>query len=122
MHGGSSSTSYCNPFVILLAVCLLSLFESIKWKGRVVNELAGAAFTCFLFHLVLIGRIGVKTYAAGPTLPFILHFVLSVVLIYLVSYLLYKIYNLIFSPLIRRLDRIHLSYEDTPLIVKKPNE
>jgi surface polysaccharide O-acyltransferase-like enzyme len=120
VHQGLSATSYSNPFVIMLAVAILCLFNKIKWHSNMVNELAGAAFTCYLFHLVLIRRIGVEVYAAGPTWRFVLHFILSVVLIYIVSYLVYKLYNLVFSTLVRRLDRVHLSYDDAKPFIAKP--
>lgn len=119
VHGGPSATSYLNPFVILLAVCLLCIFKDFTFKNVIINELAGAAFTCFLFHLIIISRIGVKTYAAGPSFLFILHLFLSVVIIYVVSYMLYKIYNFVFSWLINLIDKFHLSYDDSVSIIKR---
>lgn len=120
VHGGLSATSYCNPFMILLAVCTLSVFADIKKESKVINELAKAAFTCYLFHLVIISRIGVRTFAASTTIPFLLHFIGSIVGIYIVSYLIYKVYNLIFNSLIRCIDKISLSYEEnTSLILKR---
>lgn len=117
--GQSSATSYLNPFVILLAVCVFGIFREMKFESKVINELSKAAFTCFLFHLVVIERIGIRDYAPGPFLTFALHFVLSVIGIYLISYVIYKLYSLVFNPLIKRLDRYRVSYEEnTPFISK----
>lgn len=120
VHEGLSATSYSNPFMILLAVCVLSVFTDIRKESKVINELAKAAFTCYLFHLVIISRIGVRTFAASTTIPFLLHFIGSIVGIYIVSYLIYKVYNLIFNSLICCIDKISLSYEEnTSLILKR---
>ena len=48
--GLRSAWVYHNPFVILLAVVLFLLFKDMCFESRVINELAKAAFTCFIFH------------------------------------------------------------------------
>ncbi len=49
----SSAFSYLSPLVILESVFFLCVFKRIDIKSSFINELAKAAFTCFLFHVMI---------------------------------------------------------------------
>lgn len=119
-EGASSARSYHNPVVILLAVTLFVVSCKLKIKSRIINELAKAAFTCYLLHLFIIGQIHASIYAQESFFVLCLHIFGSLLLIYLMSYVFYKLYDFAFSPLTRWLNRYALSYSsEDALIVKQ---
>lgn len=87
---------YNHPFVILLAAVILVLFCRLKIQSRNINELAKAAFTCYIFHCHIIAReeLGIKQAVTSGCFTMLLHMIALVVGMYLVSYIIYKIYNL----------------------------
>ena len=40
---------YNNPIIILMSAYILLFFMDIHFESKIINELAKAAFTCFLF-------------------------------------------------------------------------
>ena len=117
--GESSAFSYLNPFVIFLSVSLFGLFSRMNIHSKIVNELAGAAFTCFLFHQTVIKYIGISEYASGSMGVLVLHFTLFIICIYILSYFVFKLLNFVLGPLIRRLNRYYLTYEEESSFISK---
>ena len=116
--GLSSTTSwnYNNPFVILMAVFVLLFFINIKMQSRIVNELAKGAFTCFLFHGAFLSRLQIEKFVGYNLGVLILHQFGSAIILYILSYIIYKIYYVCsnwFIKLISRLcSRIDVSVQD----------
>lgn len=49
------SLSYCNPLVILYAICIFLLFKSFKVRdGKVIRYISSATFTSYLVHVAII--------------------------------------------------------------------
>lgn len=101
--------NYNNPLVILSAISIFFVFKNINIKNnRVINELSKASFTCFLFHLPIIHYLSIEKYANENVIVLLLHQVVSAILIYTASYVVYKIYNFFIkhtlSNLINKLD------------------
>lgn len=111
-EGASSARSYHNPVVIMLSVALFALFSKIKLHSSVINELAGAAFSCFLLHLLVIGRIHAVDYAQGSFIVLFGHLLASIIGIYAISYVFYKIYDFVVSPIIDYLNHYSLSFSN----------
>ncbi len=90
--------NYNNPFIIAEAVVLFLIFErsNIGYKGW-INSLAKAAFTCFLIHTYLLKYIFIEFFAKANPVLLILHMIISPAVIYLVCWIIYKLYNLIFG-------------------------
>lgn len=94
-------SSYNSPLVIFSAFVLFLLFKnqsSIHPKdsliGRIVNELATAAFTVFLIHPVFLKKVIVNKLISGNPLISILKVLCMAILIYLLCYCIHKIYKL----------------------------
>lgn len=104
--GLRSSWVYHNPLVILLAVMLFLCFAKMKFSAGWVNELAKAAFTCFLVHNYLLDHVGIEDFVNGNTFIMLGHIIAVVVGMYLLSYVLFKLYDLASRPLISRLNKI----------------
>ena len=86
--------NYNNPFVILLSVCIFLLFLNIQFNNKAINELAKGAFTCFLFHGLFMKYLGIEKIVNENILILIAHQVGVAVILYLISYVVYKVYYL----------------------------
>ena len=106
--GLRSAWVYHNPLVILEAVILFLLFSSFRFKSKVINQLAKASFTCFLLHNRLIDHIGIEDFASKSVGIMLAHILVSVVVIYLLSWGVYHVYHLCTAWLFRYLNRIHM--------------
>ena len=85
---------YCNPLVIMSAVCAFLLFKRIKIKNsKFINSLAKGSFTVYLIHINLVTHVGVKFFVNKNILYLLLHMVLSSALIYFVCWIVYLIYS-----------------------------
>lgn len=104
---GSTFLYYNNPFVIAEAIVVFLIFSRInigykKW----INELAKATFLCFLIHGYLLRYVFIQKFSTGNPLVQILHMLATAVVLYLFCWLIYKLYNLIFGPLFKKLSSI----------------
>ena len=98
--------AYCNPLVILEAVCLLLLFAKIDLRSKVINGLAASAFTCFLLHSALLSFFGIEQ-AVNRAAPLMLgHMALTAVVIYLVCWCVYVCYHWCSKPVVRLADKL----------------
>ena len=85
---------YCNPLVIMTAVCAFLLFKRIKIKNsKFINSLAKGSFTVYLIHINLVTHVGVKLFVNNNIFILILHMALSSALIYFVCWIVYLIYS-----------------------------
>ena len=85
---------YNNPIIILMSAYILLFFMDIHFESKIINELAKAAFTCFLFHEFLLRHIRIEQFVNRGILVLIVHQLGSALIIYLISYIVYKIYHL----------------------------
>lgn len=89
-----SAFTYDNPLVIFEGASLILLFNNFSFKSKVVNELSSSGFTCYLVHGVFLKYIQIEKYASGEWYVLLIHVILSVSLIYLICYVIHKIYTL----------------------------
>lgn len=110
-----SAWGYHNPFVIAVAVVLFLQFREIKYYGRWINELAKAAFTCYLFHPNLLGHLGIDKAVVSDWWILLFHVFLVILGIYLLSYVVYKVYYFCIGRYIKYIakivERINISVE-----------
>ena len=116
-----TARSYCNPLVIWEAVLFFRLFQKVKTESKVVKTLAKATFTCYLFHDVLLHYIGIQLVVNGNPLILLGHMLLSVIGIFLASWCVWKLYDLLSHPLIRWMDD-RISFLDRFLSVHLVND
>lgn len=93
--------AYCNPLVIAEAVLLFLLFQRIHFFSGIVNLLARGAFTCFLLHDVFLWYIGIEKVVVQSPWVMLGHLFLTVPLIYLVSWLVWRIFDWITGSVFR---------------------
>ena len=95
-----SAYEYCNPLVILMAVCIFVVFAKTdigvkKW----INSLAKGAFTVFLTHNVFIKRVGIENAVQGNALLMLLHVIIVAIVLYLIGYICFLAYDFITKPI-----------------------
>ena len=114
-----SAWIYHNPLVILTAAALFSLFRSFRFQSRVINELSGAGFTCFLFHGYLLEYFRIEEALTKGTVYLLFHILFTAAACYLVSYAAYKVYSLATGWFFRWLEK-HCGFlqSNTPLHIK----
>ncbi|MBR6401872.1 MAG: acyltransferase [Eubacterium sp.] len=97
---------YQNPFVITEAILFFRLFKNMKIKNnKVINSLAAASFPSYLIHMNLLGYFGIKNAVHGNPVLLVLHIICCAGAIYLISYLMHTIYQLITARVFRVIDR-----------------
>ena len=96
----SVALNYDNPLVILEAVLIFMLFKDLKMgENKVINALARASFSVYLTHIGLLDYFGVETFAQNGPVVLFFHEIATAAIIYLVSYVIYRIYSFVVLPL-----------------------
>lgn len=107
--------NYNNPVLIIFSATILLLVVNLNFYSGIMNELAKAAFTCFLVQGFFVYKIHVESVVNSNTLVLIGHQLLISVGLYLISYICYKIYHLCIGWWIKKLftlfDHIDISTE-----------
>lgn len=98
-----NSFSYSNPLVLLLAALLLVLFSNIHFKSYIINTFSKAAFVSYIFHPIILHHLQVDVYAWTGGWKLFLHLVISVLIIYFFSWVLWKALDFILNPIVKRL-------------------
>lgn len=114
-YGLRSAWCYHNPLVIAAAAVIFLRFRKMKLYSRWINELAKAAFTCYLCGNYLLGYFGIDKAIVSDWWILLLHVFLAVLGVYLLSYFVYKIYHLCTGWFVRYLakviDKVNISVE-----------
>lgn len=101
-----SAWVYHNPLVILSAVLLFLIFKGFHFSNIVINDLSAASFTCFLIHSVILSKIGIQKAVESNVVFMLLHIIISAVSIYLLSWVVYKVYTLVTKRIFNYLGRM----------------
>lgn len=86
---------YSNPLVIISAALLIMIFSRFDFTNKAVNELAKAAFTCYLSHASFIPLLHIGFHVKKAWYIMLPHMLVSAVLLYLISYAIFKVYALL---------------------------
>lgn len=85
---------YCNPLVIAVGICAFLLFKRLKIKNnKIINSLAKGSFTVYLLNINLVTHMGVSNFVNKNIFVLLLHMMASSVLIYLVCWVVYLVYD-----------------------------
>lgn len=116
VHGIRSAWCYHNPFVIALAVVLFLCFKEMNFYSKWINELAKAAFTCFLIQGLFLDYVNIESAVSSSWWKMLLHIGIVAIGIYLASYVIYKIYDWMMRKLMSYLtivvDKIDISIHE----------
>ena len=108
----SGALSYCNPLVIGQAVSLFKIFQHMKIKSRVINEIAGCCFGVFLMHSNFFKRFQIERFVTGNILLIPIHLILTAFFIFSICAVIYWVYQHTVGILLNKwLKRLHFQYE-----------
>lgn len=100
LHEKHSSWAYCNPLVVIEAILVFQIFRNIKIEyNRIINRLAAASLSVYIFHTKVIGKIGIEHFVNRQLYVMIGHILLSCIAIYFTSWVTFEIYSRLISPL-----------------------
>lgn len=91
----STSRMYSNPVVMLEAVLLFVLFAKVSLSDKVIGKLAPASFSCYLIHESILAEMDFRFVVQAGIGYLLCHILLTVILIYLFSYLIQLIWDLL---------------------------
>lgn len=97
----ASAFTYCNPLVIIEAALFIMIFSRIDFSSKIINELAKAGFTCYLAHGYFFKYLHIEYHVTSSWIIMCLHMAASAILLYLISYVIYKIYSILTNRLIK---------------------
>ena len=101
--------SYYNPFVVLQSLSLFSLFQNVKCH-KIISIFSKAALVCYVIHPYLLQFLNIKIYANQPFYILITHIVVSLIGIYMVSFVFMIVYDFVFKKPIGYLNNIKTNY------------
>lgn len=103
---------YSNIFVIGMTFYSFILFKKLRIKSSIINTFATCAFTIYLIHtklFIVVDTVSVIRQPIPLSLATILCFIIVVCVI---SFILYKVYSLLFGRAISNLDKYKIPYFD----------
>lgn len=101
---------YNNPLVIINAALTFLLFNRIEIKSsfasKNINQLAKGVFTVFLVHGYFLRFLQIERFVRGNILLLLLHIFISPVILYLIGYIIFVVYDkassLVFKPISKK--------------------
>lgn len=104
--GGCSAWDYCNPLVIMEAVLLFVMFSRFRIpNNKWINQLAKGSFTVYLLHIPLLSFVNISDAVQGNSVYMIVHMLVTVVMVYLICFVVYLIYEGVTRPIYKRIWR-----------------
>lgn len=97
----STALYYNNPVVIVQAVSLFVLFQSIRFKSAIINSLAKVSFGVYLLHSFFFSFVNIADQVTGNLLVIPVYAVLSSIGIYLASGAVYYLYSISLGRIVR---------------------
>lgn len=111
LNGLRSAWCYHNPFVLIFSVSCLVFFLRMKFKNTIINELSKAAFTCYLFHPYCLYYMQIGRFVRSSPVIMCCHLLGSVILVFLLSWIVFKLYSFVVEPLLNRISK-NISYPE----------
>lgn len=96
----SGALAYCNPFVIVQAVALFKVFQTLRIKSRLINSIAGGSFGVYLLHSYFFQYIQIERFVTRSIFLIPLHVIVSSIMIYIICAVIYWIYSKTLSPIL----------------------
>ena len=100
----STAFAYCNPLIILRAALIFMLFLKINiGSSPFINELSSCAFSVYIIHYWLFPFFQIEKYVKSGFWVMTVHIFVTIVAIIVISFIIDKIYRLVFGRIIDRI-------------------
>ena len=93
------AASYCNPLVIMQKIAIFVFFQNLAIRSKVINLIASCSFGVYLIHAFFFSYCQIEKYVTGNPILIPIHVIVSSVLIYTISALIYWGYQKLCRPL-----------------------
>ncbi len=103
-----SAWVYHNPLVILSAVLLFCIFAKLDFSSKLINRLAGAAFTNFLLHSEILGIFAIETAINAGVGPMLMHVIFVAISCYILAWIAHEIYHFMTDWAFKKLSNIQI--------------
>lgn len=103
---------YHNPFIIAQSALLFLFFKEVSIRSIIINELASAAYGCYILQGYILNFAKIDHVATFSIPVLLLHLLICIIVTYLLSYLVYKIYTIVVNAFIRGLKNKEITYFD----------
>lgn len=98
---------YCNPFVIAEAIVIFLIFLRIHINAnKIINGLAKSSFSVFLLHSYLLPKEVINKVVQGSIWKMVGGYCVIAITIYLICFIIHKIYDKITAPIFRALSTV----------------
>lgn len=95
-----------NPLIIIESVALFMFFNSLKIKSdKVINALAAGVYPTYLIHINLLEYLQIERFVQSGTAIMVLHMLGCMFGLFLVSFLIYTLYDLLTRPLFNMISK-----------------
>lgn len=95
-----------NPLIIIESVALFMFFNSLKIKSnKVINALAAGVYPTYLIHINLLEYLQIERFVQSGTAIMVLHMLGSMFGLFLVSFVIYTLYELLTRPLFNMISK-----------------
>ena len=113
LHGLRSAWVYHNPFVVIQAVSAFMLFKNMHLKNRMINCLAPATLTCFLFHNQIISRIPFGFFSSWPSYALLALGIILCIVSLLVSWFIFVLLDYLYRVILAKNGKKEIYKEDS---------
>lgn len=95
-----------NPLLIIESVALFMFFNSLKIKSnKVINALAAGVYPTYLIHINLLEYLQIGRFVRSGTVIMVIHMLGCMVGLFIVSFVIYSLYDLLTRPLFIRISK-----------------
>lgn len=103
-----NSLSYSNPFVLSSSFFIITLFTKIHFTNKWINNIAKASFVCFIVHISILPYLKIEHYARIGGITMLLHLTLTVLSIYLISWVIWRLLEFCLEPIRNKANRYYI--------------
>lgn len=108
--GLRSAWCYHNIFVISLALSMFIIAKRLSLNSQLINRLAKSSFTCYILHGYILKFMPFNNIVHSTGL-YLVYIVSSLILIYIICWVAWFIFDNVSASIIKKLDRFTIDYK-----------
>lgn len=102
---GNRAWNYNNPIVIVESVAIFMLFVNMKYRNTIISELSKASLCCYIIHGNFLRFFSIEFHVKNSVFIMIIHQIVTCIVLYILSYFVFKIYEFILKNVKFRLQK-----------------
>ena len=114
----ANAWEYCNPLVVLGAVCLFLIFKQVQYSSRIINNMSKACFTMYLLHPFSYSLLNVKAIVNHVPLIMLCEILIISLVVFIICYMIYIVYQQCEKGILTKINYILLNLSHCSMINK----